>query len=125
MSRKTAGFRLSWTDLLFIALMGIGAILFRAELGDHVWVIPIAVGHFFLFCNVFRVRRAYELAWVAVFFVNVAAWAASGRLSWLGVLAAQAPFTLLAIGLEMKSPQYHGIAWRRLNEQRVEEWLRS
>ena len=35
-------------------------------LAEFVWILPCALGHFFLFCNVFRVRRNYELAWTGV-----------------------------------------------------------
>jgi hypothetical protein len=125
MSERKAGFRLNAVDVAFIAAAAIATVLLRDRLGDGVWVIPFAVGHFFLFCNVFRVRRAYELAWVAIFFVNVSAWASAGRFSWLGVLAAQVPFTLLAIALEMRSRQYHGVGCRRINAAHLEEWLKS
>jgi hypothetical protein len=123
--RRKAGFRLSAVDVAFIAAAGAATALLQDRLGSSVWVIPFAVGHFFLFCNVFRVRRAYELAWVAAFFVNAAAWAAAGRFAWLTVLASQAPFTIAAIVLEMRSREYHGIGCRRINAAHLEEWLKS
>jgi len=123
--RRRAGFRLSGVDFAFIAAAVVATILLWDRLGTTVRVVPFAVGHFFLFCNVFRVRRAYELAWVAVFFVNAAAWAAAGRFSWLEVLAAQAPFTIAAIVLEMRSREYHGVGCRRINAAHLEEWLKS
>jgi hypothetical protein len=125
MSERKAGFRLSAVDVAFIAVAAVATALLRGQLGENVWVIPFAVGHFFLFCNVFRVRRKYELAWVAVFFVNVTAWAAAGRFSWLWVLASQVPFTLIAIGLEMRSREYHGIGCRRINAAHIDAWLKS
>lgn len=81
-----------------------------------------ALGHFFLFCNVFRVRRRYELAWAAAFLVNVAAWHLAGALSWGAVLAVQTPLTALAIGAEVRSPEYHGVLARRLNPH-LDRWL--
>ena len=125
MSERKAGFRLSVVDVAFIAAAAAATVFLRERLGSSVWIIPFAVGHFFLFCNVFRVRRKYELAWVGVFFVNVAAWALADRFSWPAVLLTQAPFTLLAIGLEMRSREYHGIGCRRINAAHVEEWLKS
>jgi hypothetical protein len=124
MSRRTAGFRLSVVDVLFIAAAAAGVVLLRERLGTWVWSIPFAVGHFFLFCNVFRVRRSYELAWVAIFFVNAAAWVLAGRFSWLGLLAVQTPVTLAVFVLEMRSRSYHGIFCRRLNPH-LDEWLRG
>lgn len=122
---RTAGFRLSAVDAAFIAAAAIATILLRGRLGDTVWVIPFAVGHFFLFCNVFRVRRSYELAWVAALFLNIGAWALVGRFSWPLVLAAQAPVTLAAIVLEMRSREYHGIGCRRINAAHLDEWMKG
>ena len=123
--RRTAGFRLSIVDVLFIAAAAVATILLRKRLDTLVWVIPFSVGHFFLFCNVFRVRRAYELAWVAAFFVNIVSWAAAARLQWPIVFATQLPFTLMAIVLEMRSREYHGIGSRRINAAHLDEWLRG
>jgi hypothetical protein len=122
MSRRTAGFRLSVVDVVFIVAAAIAVFLLRERLGTAVWIIPLAVGHFFLFCNVFRVRRSYELAWVGILFCNLAGWAAADRFSWLNVLAVQTPFTLAAFVLELRSRRYHGIFARRLNPH-LDEWL--
>jgi hypothetical protein len=122
MSRqRTAGFRFSLVDGCAIALCAFGVWGLWDLLGEFVWILPVALGHFFLFCNVFRVRRGYELAWAALFLINFSAWFLLG-FSWAGVLAAQAPVTLLAIGAEMRSPRYHGVFSRRLNE-RIDEYL--
>jgi hypothetical protein len=120
MSRR-AGFRFSIVDGLFIAALGIAFAFLRKPLGPAVWVIPFAAGHFFLFCNVFRVRRTYELAWVALFFVNTGAWAAAGHVNWLWILASQAPVTIAAIVLEMRSRAYHGVFAGQLNPN-LKEW---
>ncbi|HEX7901733.1 MAG TPA: hypothetical protein VF950_28495 [Planctomycetota bacterium] len=103
------GFRFSVVDGIFLLLCAGAIVLLRERMGTFVWIIAAAAGHFFLFCNVFRVRRSYELAWTAVFLANVAAWTFSGRFSWTGILAVQLPVTLAAIALEIRSPRYHGI----------------
>jgi hypothetical protein len=125
MYERKAGFRLSVADVLFIAASAAAFVVLRGQLGTGAWGIPFAVGHFFLFCNVFRVRRAYELAWAAVFLANAATWAAAGHFSWGMVLATQAPFTLAAIGAEMRSRAYHGVGCRRLNAAHIDAWLRG
>ena len=122
--RRTAGFRLSVVDVAFIASMTVAFFYLRPRLGDAVWAIPFAAGHFFLFCNVFRVRRSYELIWVGVFLVNALAWWASGRFPWGWVTLVQTPFTIAAIVAEMRSPAYHGILSRRINP-RLDEYLSS
>lgn len=115
MSERKAGFRLSIVDVLFILAAGVAVLLLQSRLGIWVWSIPVAVGHFFLFCNVFRVRRSLELIWTAILFCNAAAWVAADRFTWAAVLLVQTPFTLAAIVLEMRSSRYHGIFFRRLN----------
>jgi hypothetical protein len=124
MAGRMAGFRLSAVDVAFIAVAAAACVFFRERLGDAVWAIPFAVGHFFLFCNVFRVRRSYELIWVGVFLVNAFAWVAAGRFAWGWVTAIQAPFTIAAIAAEMRSPAYHGVFARRINP-RLDEYLRG
>ena len=118
---RTAGFRFSVIDGIAIALCGLGMYGGRDLLQEFVWILPFALGHFFLFCNIFRVRRNYELTWVALFFANFGAWYMLG-FNWLGVLGVQTPITLIAIGAEMRSPRYHGIFCQRINA-RLEEYL--
>lgn len=124
MPGRSAGFRLSIVDVAFIAVLAAAFVWLRPRIGDGVWAIPFAAGHFFLFCNVFRVRRSYELIWVGVFLVNALAWWSSGRVPWGWLTLVQAPFTLAAIVAEMRSPRYHGIFARRLNP-RLDEYLSS
>jgi hypothetical protein len=75
----------------------------------------IAVGHFFVFCNVFRVRRRLELAWAGCLLVNAAAWFLAGAFSWVSVLAVQTPLTAGLVALEMCTPRYHGVLARAIN----------
>lgn len=107
------GFRFSLIDGIFLALCAGATILLREAMGPFVWIIAAAAGHFFLFCNVFRVRRSYELIWTGIFLANVAAWTFANRFSWAGILAIQLPVTAFVIALEIRSPRYHGIFCRR------------
>jgi hypothetical protein len=112
---KRCGFRLSPADALVIAAGAAATWLLRNRLGEMAALPAIVLAHFFLFCNVFRVRRRYELIWAAAFVVNLLAWQAAGAFSWFGVLLAQAPVTFLAIAAEMKGNRYHGVGWRWIN----------
>lgn len=118
---RTAGFRLSITDAIVIAIGTAATIAAIGPLGPMAGIFPMAVGHFFLFCNVFRLRRRYELIWTAIFLANFTAWTYT-EFSWIGVLAIQLPVTALVIALEIRSPRYHGILATRLNP-RVSEYL--
>lgn len=126
MSARTWGARFSLTDGLALAAGGaLTWLLHDTAVGAARWVVGVpfaALGHFFLFCNVFRVRRRYELLWTASFLANVLAWHLAGELSWTAVLAVQTPLTLLAIVAEVRSPQYHGVLARRVNP-RLDAWL--
>ena len=112
------GFRFSTTDAAAVVAAIIGVMLLWHPLGSMALLLPIVLGHFFLFCNVFRVRRSYELAWAVVFIVNVCAWWLAGRFSWWSVLLVQTPVTIVCIGLEISSERYHGVGYRRLNWRR-------
>ena len=84
----------------------------------------MALGHFFLFCNVFLVWRRWELFWAATFVANVAIHLALGIASGLSVLLSQLPVTLYVIVRQIRSPWYHGIAARRLNP-RLNDYLKG
>lgn len=109
------GFRLSFADALVLLVAGSGAFAMRSAGHELWWVVLAVVGHFFLFCNVFRVRRALELCWAAIFIVNMGWWMSQGRSGWLPAMAWQAPVTVAVIVMEMLSPRYHGIGARRIN----------
>ena len=114
---RTHGFRFSLQDAL-ILLGGAGlAYWLRNESFPLWWVVPMALGHFFLFCNVFLVWQKLELTWAVAFVMQVAIHLAAGYTDWLSPLIVQAPVTLFVIWLQIRSPWYHGIFAERLNPQ--------
>ena len=124
MSRqRICGFRFSVSDGVFIVLLICLFWYVYDSAGTYVWIIPMAAGHFLLFCNIFRVRRSYELIWTGIFLINVLGWHYSGDLNWLYLLLIQIPVSCLAIGAEMRSERYHGVACRRLNVEHIEKWI--
>lgn len=71
--RHEKGFRLNGVDLcwigLTIALSGLLAVIMGPH--GHLWSLPlIAPTAFFLFCNIFRIRRIYELTWIGLMAVT-------------------------------------------------------
>ncbi len=86
------------------------------------WIIPAALGHFFLFCNVFLVWRRLELLWAASFVVNVVAHVASNEFDFWPPLLWQTPVTLLVVAWQMRSPWYHGIFAHQINA-RIQDYL--
>ena len=126
--QRTAGFRFSGIDAIAIAIV-LGAAVFGFKSFGSLAMFPLIVlGHFFLFCNIFRVRRNYELIWALIFVLNCSAWfvlysnslTINSRVMWL--LVTQTPVTVFLIGLEMRSPNYHGVFARRINS-RLDEYL--
>ncbi len=121
-SARQHGFRISIWDALVLAL-GFG-LTWWLHSTDFLlwWVVPMALGHFFLFCNVLLVWRKLELAWAAVFIGNVMAHSAMGHIEAVWVLLSQMPVTLVVILLQLRSPWYHGIFASRWNP-RLQEYL--
>jgi hypothetical protein len=115
LSPRPPGFRFWWTDAAVIIACVVLTWLVWRPLGPLALFFPVTLGHFFLFCNVFRLRRKYEVVWTALYVLNVAGWLIGGELNWPGVLALQTPVTIAAITLEIKSPRYHGVFWKKVN----------
>ncbi|HWE97676.1 MAG TPA: hypothetical protein VG269_27220 [Tepidisphaeraceae bacterium] len=115
-SRQPPGFRFSRTDGAVILGGALMTWLAWGFLGTFALVFVIVLAHFFLFCNVVRMRRPYELFWAAVFVINTLLWSLSGDLNWWRVLAVQIPVTLVLIAMEIASDRYHGVGykWKRL-----------
>lgn len=109
LGKRRRGFRFSAVDLLAILICAIATWLLFPVIGTTVWLLPITLGHFFLFCNVFRIHRNAELFWAATFIVNVAAWSLLSDIDWLKILAVQSFVTVTLIAKAFRSRSYHGI----------------
>ena len=73
------------------------------------------VGHFFLFCNVFRVPTRLELTWAACFVANIASASLGGWLAWPTYLLVQLPVTAVIVVLTLRHELYRGVLWQRVN----------
>ena len=109
------GFRMSALDGVVLLLGTILTIWLRNEAFPLWWIVPMALGHFFLFCNVFLVWRRLELVWAAVFVMLISGHLACGHTDWLSPLMMQMPVTLSVLWLQIRSPWYHGIFARQIN----------
>lgn len=123
MSERRLGLRLSGTDAAFLAGCGLFGFGLRPWLLEFSWLALVAAGHFFLFCNVFRVRRSLELWWSAGFLLNFLVALYGGCFAWSRVLLLQTPVTLLVLALELRSARYHGVFARRINRAHADDWL--
>lgn len=118
------GFRVSTLDV-FVLVVG-GA--FAANIGlAHFWFgasIAFAIGHFFLFCNIVRMRRAFELLWAAAF-VALAVGTSRGWWSWPTALGVSLTLTVALVAVELRKPSYHGAFWRQINPGLPVWWERQ
>lgn len=116
------GFRLSIVDAAILAA-GAG---FSIVLGGQVrWaglVVGFVVGHFFLFCNVFRISRRPEMIWAAVFTTLAGSTVFSGAPGWVMTIVVSLLLSASLIALEMRKPSYHGVFWKRINPGLKEWW---
>ena len=101
------------------ALILSGGVAGTIMLGSKLWqagvIVGFSVGHFFLFCNVFRIERKPELYWAAVFISLTTATVATGFPGWTGTLGVSLAVSAGLIALEMRKPSYHGIGWKHIN----------
>lgn len=120
MSRSPPGFRFSITDAVVIALVVAATVALWPVVQEHSLLPAIVLAHFFLFCNIFRVPRRFELFWAVCFVLNVAGWILTNRFSWFSILLTQLPITLGVIGLTLRLPDYHGVFYQRIRRAVVE-----
>lgn len=111
-----AGVRFSFADATAIAACFLLTAWSWQWLDVYALVAPFVLGHFFLFCNIFRVRRSLELIWAGSFLAQAFAWLALGpAFDFLPIALTQLPITAAVIGYEMRSPRYHGMLCGRIN----------
>jgi hypothetical protein len=113
------GFRLSPLDVVILAGGVAGAVFVPKEIAI---VAATAVGHFFLFCNVFRMSRKPELIWAATFTTLAATTLFHGAPGWTATVSISFCLALALIALETRKPSYHGLGWRRLNPGLPDWW---
>jgi len=112
---RTWGFQFSRTDAVVIGFFVSSALFFEHFDNPLWWLLVIVAAHFFLFCNVFRVRRFFELWWAGIFIANAGLWLMFEKLVWTNVLACQFPVTAAFILTEMRTAYYHGVFARKIN----------
>jgi hypothetical protein len=116
------GFRISAMDIAVLIVGGAGAV-FAAEAEWWLGVIVgFAVGHFFLFCNVFRVARPLELAWAGLYVVLAGSTIVMNQPGWPITLATSLVATLLVVGVQLRQPSYHGVGWHWINPELPQWW---
>ena len=116
------GFRLSWSDVL-VLISGIGCSILLYSMDNPLGIaVFFTIVHFFLFCNVLRMRRLYELIWAALFVLLASLSIAVKIPIWPGSIIIMLAVTVLLAVLQMRQPSYHGIFWRQINPNLPQWW---
>ena len=113
--RALHGARFSVRDGIALVLAGALVAWLLPRMPPLAWLVVCVVGHFFLFCNIVRMRRSFELMWAALFVVNVNAWALLGVWSPWALYGAPLLATLILVTREVRSADYRGVLSERLN----------
>lgn len=110
---KRRGIRLSATDAVVLLAGALLTFWLHRRAFPLWWTVPMVLGHFFLFCNVFLVRRKLELVWAGVFFLNATLHFFLGKWDAWPACGWQVPVSIFVIVRELLSPSYHGVGSRR------------
>lgn len=115
------GFRVSVFDSLFVVgVCGVSIYLMPYYFTFALLMLWAAI-QFFLFCNVFRIRRTPELIW-ACCYMGLALMMLTGIQRLTIGLPTTAFLGMLLILCEMDYPGYHGVGWSKINPD-LEEWF--
>lgn len=116
------GFRFSGRDAV-VLVVGMACAVGLSTTSPRFGVMIAAViGHFFLFCNVFRLPRSLELTWAAVFVLVSTPVLFEGVLKWPVWLAVICTCTVVVVLAAMRMKSYHGVMWHRINPDLPRWW---
>lgn len=111
-----AGLRFSFADGMAVGACLLATAWAWGWIGAFALVAPFVLGHFFLFCNIFRIRRSLELIWAGSFLLQAFLWLFLGPIpDFSSIALTQLPITAGVIAYEVKSSRYHGIFSDRIN----------
>jgi len=118
------GFRLSFFDVMILAVGLIGAWLLRTIALDVSYILIFVVGHFFYFCNITRMSRISELIWAVCFVALVGVGVTYAIVTLYEAFAIAVTITVLLTVLELYKPSYHGVFWSTFNPN-LQAWFES
>ncbi len=119
------GFRISTLDYI-VLVFGVTGCVAALQIDSAVaGVIAFTIGHFFLFCNVVRMNRAYELIWAAGFLLLAGATIYEIIPSWWLCYGITILMTGVLVTMQLRRPDYHGAFWQELNPNLSEWWKQN
>ena len=109
------GFRFSAIDFVVLVAVAVVSVILWQQLMWVGFVVAFVIGHFFLFCNVFRLSRPLELGWSALFVAVAAGTVVADIPGWPFAITSSLLTTGIVIAIEVRKPSYHGICWQHIN----------
>ena len=116
------GFRFSVLDSVVLMVGAVVSVMSWQQTVSVGFVVAFVFGHFFVFCNVFRVSRSLELAWAGLFVAVVASTVVTEIPGWPIAITLSLFATGTIIAIEMRKPSYHGVCWKRINPDLQKWW---
>lgn len=109
------GFRISCFDGCVLAVGALAIALVAPSVPLGAVVLGFVLGHFFLFCNVFRISRPPELIWASAFVGLAIGSLLADKPRWPTTFVVCLLLSVLLVVIEMRRPSYHGVLWKRIN----------
>lgn len=109
------GLRLSKGDVVVLAVGGICSLALWDMADLMSMSILFTLAHFFLFCNVLRMCRLYEMIWAVLFIFFASQTIAVNIPGWTDTVLIMLGVTATLSVLQLRQPSYHGILWQRIN----------
>jgi len=116
------GFRISKFDIFVLVGGAVGTVILCSVIGKIGLVVAFVVGHFFLFCNVFRIARNLEFLWAGAFVAFAGSTVMLHWPSWPITIAAMICTSTIVIVVEIRKPSYHGVGWNVFNPNLRDWW---
>ena len=108
--------------MLLVSFLFLGIL---APFDSHsAFAVGFVIFNFFLFCNIFRIARSFELIWSAIFLSLMMGSTIFGWPNFIAAVAASLTTTVIVIAIEMRKPSYHGVFWQRINPELLQWYQR-
>ncbi len=109
------GFRFSAVDVVILIIGAGGSMVAHLAGSPLCFALAFNIGHFFLFCNVFRLPRSLELIWATCFVCLEGSRLAVGSPSLFAVISITTLVTIIVVFVQCRKASYHGLLWSKIN----------
>ncbi|WP_339133793.1 MAG: hypothetical protein WGN25_13715 [Candidatus Electrothrix sp. GW3-4] len=115
----------SVSDVIVLLVGAVSSSLLYSRENPLGLVVFFTLAHFFLFCNVLRMCRRFELIWAVLFLCFSVSTLLFRLPNWLGTVLITLALTAVLTVLQMRLPFYHGVFWQRINPNLPQWWAKK